>query len=67
MITNVSISGIHCDACLKLITRRVSTIPGVLDITVKKSGQTAINSDRNITQAKIQKALHGTDYKIITT
>ncbi len=66
MITTVTISGIHCDACLKLIQRRLAKIPGVQDLTVEKTGKTTITGERKTTSSEIQDALIGTDYKIVT-
>lgn len=62
--THVTISGITCDACLKLIKRRVSTLAGIHDITVKENGCTAIVADRIVPTAEIQQVLKDTHYQV---
>ena len=59
-----SISGITCEACIKLISRRVLPITGVKDIKISLSGETAIIADRQIESVEISKVLGGTDYQI---
>ncbi|OGG03838.1 hypothetical protein A2W14_04825 [Candidatus Gottesmanbacteria bacterium RBG_16_37_8] len=62
--TNFSVSGITCEACLKLIKRRVGVIAGVKDINVSLSGNASVIADRTIEIIEITKALEGTDYKV---
>lgn len=62
--THVTISGITCDACLKLIKRRVSTLTGIHDITVKENGCTTIAANRIVPVEEIQTALKGTHYQV---
>lgn len=62
---NLKISGIHCDACIKLITKRINSIVGVEKATVELSGQTSISSSRLITKEIVLRALSGMDYKVL--
>lgn len=59
-----TISGITCEACLKLIKRRVGTISGVNDINVDLQGTTKVSADRKIDLSEITKVLEGTDYQV---
>ena len=64
-ITNhFSISGITCEACVKLISRRVLTITGVKNIKVSLTGEADVFADRKINSDEIIKVLQGTDYII---
>ena len=63
---NLTISGITCDACVKLITKRVSRIAGVNSVAIDKStGKTSINSNTTLTPQSIQMVLEGTQYNVI--
>lgn len=63
--TTVSISGITCHACIRLITLRVKRIEGVTDIHISdKNGLTSITGDREIGFDEIQKALANTVYNV---
>lgn len=63
---SVTISGITCEACVKLITKRVSRIKGVNDVSIDQAtGITTINADTTLTPQNIQLALEGTHYHIV--
>ena len=62
--TNFSITGITCETCIKLISRRVLTIPGVSDINVSLRGKTSVSADRKIESSELAKVLQGTDYQV---
>ena len=61
----VSISGITCDACIRLITRRVSAIQGVSQVEVDRSGETSIIAARDIPRGEIIEVLQGTNYTVL--
>lgn len=65
MVKTIKISGIHCDACLKLIARRVLKIGGMTNVEVDRSGNTTITSERDITTDEVQTALQDTEYKVV--
>lgn len=62
--TTISISGITCDACLKLIKRRVGSIGDVVEVNVDQTGVTAIIAYRTITKDEIIDVLKGTHYQV---
>lgn len=62
---HVNISGLTCGACFKLVNKRLSSIDGVREVTVKNmAGETEILAERQISVLELQDALSGTDYKI---
>lgn len=59
----VNISGTHCQACKKLIERKISTITGVNSVDVDfETGKTIISANRNIEKMEIKKVLEGMPY-----
>ena len=62
--TPFSVTGITCEACIKLIKRRVITIAGVKDFNVTLTGEASVIADRTIDISEITKVLVGTDYKV---
>jgi len=62
----VTIKGVTCEACVKLITKRITKLPGVQEvISQSPSGVFAIQSARPLTTPVINQALEGTDYQVI--
>ena len=59
-----SVSGITCDACLKLIKRRVNTIEGVMDLNLDPEGEALLTARREIDISEIRKVLEDTDYRV---
>ncbi|KKS47005.1 hypothetical protein A3J20_05675 [Candidatus Gottesmanbacteria bacterium RIFCSPLOWO2_02_FULL_42_29] len=59
-----TVSGITCDACLKLIKRRVNAIEGVMDINLDSEGVATLTARREIDIMEITKALDDTDYRV---
>jgi len=57
MKKNFMITNITCDACIKLSSMALKKIPGVTSVEIEKSGNTLIESDREITEKEIQSAL----------
>ena len=65
---NLKISGITCDACIRLITLKVKRIEGVSDICITdKNGDATIASTKPITIDMVKESLKHTTYKIDTT
>lgn len=61
----IKITGITCDACVRLIQKRVGGIKSVTDVVVNKdTGETKIFADREITKEDIEYVLADTEYKI---
>ena len=62
--TTLTISGLTCGACQKLIQKRISRIDGVEDVVVELSGQTSIKASRKITSGEVVEVLKDTKYKV---
>lgn len=61
----IKISGITCDACVRLIQKRVGAVKGVSEVVVNKdTGETKIFSSKEITKDDIEYVLADTDYQI---
>lgn len=64
-ILNIKISGITCEACIKLIKKKVGKIIGVMDVDIKdNNGETMIVSENEIKTSDIISALNGLPYKV---
>lgn len=62
---NLKISGISCDACIKLIKKKVGKIIGVKDVVIKdNNGETVIVSENELKTSDIVTALKGLPYKV---
>ncbi len=62
----LQISGITCDACIKLITRRFSKIVGVSQVVaVDKSGMVQIDVESALPATVYAQALSGTPYTVV--
>lgn len=61
---NFKISGLTCDACVKLSAKRIGRIPGVSAVQVDQdSGQASLVATREVTLAEINESLKGTEYR----
>ncbi len=62
-ILNLKISGITCEACIKLIKKKVGKIIGVEDVVIKdNNGETLIVSENQLKISDIEIALKGLPY-----
>ena len=62
----LTISGITCDACVKLIAKKISRLTNVQKVSVDQaSGVTNIISTVTITPNEVQIALSGTPYSVV--
>lgn len=69
-ISNIqlSLTGMTCSACARLVTRRLTPIEGVSEVKVDvKNGSVVITSTRPVGKDEIVKALAGTEYQVIGT
>lgn len=64
--TKVKLTGLHCEACKKIIAKRLKRIADVQEAMVDLSGNTEIIAMRPITTPEVIEALQGTQYTIIT-
>ena len=63
---NIKLTGLTCEACVKLASKRLSKVPGVKSINIDlASGETKIESETEIDRGILQDSLVGTIYKIV--
>lgn len=63
----VTIEGMTCGSCEKIVAKRMKTIEGVMEATVSKDNRTAVvTSTRQISNDEFIQALADTHYNIIT-
>ncbi len=63
--TTITLSGLTCHACQKLVTTYLKNIHGVKDVVVDlETGQTSIVADRVIPIPEVELALQNTAYQI---
>ena len=62
---NINLSGLKCNACVKLVKSKVGKIDGIKSVDVNLSGETCIISERLVTKDEIKHALAETDFGII--
>lgn len=64
-VLNLKISGITCDACLRLIKKRLGNLDGISEVTIEKaSGETIIASRKKLSLTDVNNALTGLPYKV---
>lgn len=61
----VKLSGLTCEACAKLVKRRIEKIDGVENATVLNDGTASIVASFNITKEDVRNALSDTEYKVL--
>lgn len=62
---NLKITGITCEACIKLIKKKVGKLDGVSDIAIKdNNGETIITSINKLNLSDITSALSGLPYQV---
>ncbi len=55
----------HCQACEKVVTKRLATLPGVQEVTVDVANGTAsVRSEQDLTPDSITGALQDTHYTV---
>lgn len=66
--TTITISGMSCSACQKIIEKRFSRLDGVYKVTVHvNEGKAEIQTDREIPLQEFQDAIQGTHYQVINS
>ncbi|HZJ41048.1 MAG TPA: heavy metal-associated domain-containing protein [Candidatus Saccharimonadales bacterium] len=62
---NFKLTGLTCPACVKLASRRLEKIPGVIDVKIDlESGKTEVRSNGTLDLEILETSLAGTDYSI---
>jgi copper chaperone CopZ len=60
-----TISGFHCESCIKLSTLKLKKIPGVTQVNMSGlDGKTEIQADRAVTLEEVREALKDTEYTV---
>jgi copper chaperone CopZ len=66
MKINFKLTGLDCEACVKLSAKVIGRLSGVSEVAIDRaSGQAVITADRPISLADINQALIGTDYQAV--
>lgn len=58
------VSGMHCEACQKVIEKKLMKIEGVTEVNVEPNGEVAVTADHPVELGEVQIALDGTDYQV---
>lgn len=62
---NFKLIGLTCPACIKLASRRLEKVPGVIDVKIDlESGNTELRSNRPLDLEILETSLANTDYSI---
>lgn len=65
VVQTISIDGITCDACIKLITKKFSKILGVLMVvSVEKTGEATVHVSKKLPESVYSQALADTAYAV---
>ena len=65
-VSTFQIAGMTCDACQKVIQKRLGKLEGVTEVFADKTtGMTEVTANRSIDADEIQDALKGTDYSVV--
>lgn len=64
MVNQFRILGMHCQACQKVIEKKLSKIAGVSGVIANLNGDVSVTADHTITAMEIDTALEGTDYQV---
>lgn len=65
MKTVLTLQGLTCAACQKLITKRIATISDIEEVKVELPGTATITAPREIKVQEVKKVLLGTHYSVI--
>ena len=66
MITKFKLSGLTCEACVKLASMRLKRLAGVESVTIKlTTGETEIIANHEISGKEAELVLAGSGYSIV--
>jgi len=66
MTQTITLKGLTCDACVKLISKKFMKIPGVISTRITLDGQAYVESSRTIEAAEYKNILTGLPYYIVS-
>lgn len=58
------VSGMHCEACFKVIALKVRKIGGVEDFALQENGEATLVAKRPVGLDEVRSSLQGTDYAV---
>ena len=58
------LTGLTCDACLRLVRKRLGKIADIQGIQVDLTGAVSIEAGRDVSRSEIETALAGTPYSL---
>lgn len=65
-ITKIKLGGLTCEACKKVIEKRLSKLDGVMEVNVSLANSVAdITAMRPINVSEVTEALKGTEYQVL--
>lgn len=64
MTNTFKILGMHCQACQKIIEKKLLKISGVTIVTADLTGEVTVQADRSISTDEVKLALEGTDFEV---
>ncbi len=59
-----TIQGITCEACIKLVKKRLGKIIGITTINLDLKGKLGIQAERNLDASELVQALKDTNYTL---
>lgn len=62
---SITLSGLTCDACVKLVTSRFMKITGIKATRVMLDGTAHVEASRQIDKEEFMKVLEGLPYKVL--
>ncbi len=62
----ITLKGLTCDACIKLIIKKFMKIPGVISTRVTLDGVAHVEANRAIESNEYKQVLTGLPYEVVT-
>ncbi|MEK7166635.1 MAG: heavy metal-associated domain-containing protein [Patescibacteria group bacterium] len=66
MTQTITLKGLTCDACVKLIIKKFMKIPGVTSTRVTLDGLAQVEANRKVDPKEFKQVLTGLPYEIVT-
>lgn len=66
MTQTITLKGLTCDACVKLIIKKFMRIPGVTTTRVTLDGLAHVEADRAVDAKEYKQVLTGLPYEVVT-
>lgn len=66
MTQTITLKGLTCDACVKLIIKKFMRIPGVTTTRVTLDGIAHVEADRTVDLNEYKQILIGLPYEVVT-